>query len=56
MTAQRGSRGIALLSLKPQREMGGVDGQLLAPVAFPRENPSTHCTEGWVDLRAGLDG
>jgi hypothetical protein len=23
---------------------------------YPRERPSTHCIEGWVGLRAGLDG
>jgi len=22
---------------------------------YPRENPGTHCTGGWVDPRAGLD-
>jgi hypothetical protein len=27
-----------------------------APVAiYPRERPGTHCTEGWVGPRAGLD-
>ena len=23
---------------------------------YPRERPGTHCTGGWVDPRAGLDG
>jgi hypothetical protein len=23
---------------------------------FPRERPGTHCKEGWVGPRAGLDG
>ena len=23
---------------------------------YPRESPGTHCTEGWVGLRAGLEG
>jgi len=34
----------------------GVRGQRHAPAApYPQERPGTHCTEGWVDLRAGLD-
>ena len=24
--------------------------------SLPRERPGTHCTGGWLDLRAGLDG
>jgi hypothetical protein len=37
--------------------LDGVSGQLHAPAALcPRERtPSTHCTGGWVGLRAGLD-
>jgi hypothetical protein len=34
----------------------GVGGQRHAPEAWPRENPGTHCTGGWVGPRAGLDG
>ena len=31
-------------------------GQRNAPAApYPRERPGTHCTGGWVGLRAGLD-
>jgi len=31
-------------------------GQCHAPAApYPRERPATHCTGGWVGLRAGLD-
>ena len=31
-------------------------GQHHAPAAiYPRERPGTHCTGGWVGLRAGLD-
>ena len=31
-------------------------GQRHAPaVPYPRERPGTHCTGGWVGLRAGLD-
>jgi hypothetical protein len=35
----------------------GVSGQSHAPpVLYPRERtPGTHLTEGWMDLRAGLD-
>jgi len=34
----------------------GVRGQRHAPAAlYPRERPGTHCTGGWVCLRAGLD-
>jgi hypothetical protein len=39
------------------RHYMGVSGQLHAPAALcPRERtPGTHCTGGWVGLRAGLD-
>ena len=31
-------------------------GRRHAPAApYPRERPGTHCTGGWVDIRAGLD-
>ena len=34
-----------------------MSGQQHAPaVLYPRERPGTHCTGGWVGLRAGLDG
>ena len=34
-----------------------VSGQQHAPAAlYSRERPGTHCTGGWVDPRAGLDG
>jgi len=33
-----------------------VRGQRHAPAApYTRERPGTHCTGGWVGLRAGLD-
>jgi hypothetical protein len=33
-----------------------VRGQRHAPAAiYPREEPGTHCTGGWVGPRAGLD-
>ena len=35
----------------------GVGGQRHTPAALPRgERPATHCIEGWVGPRAGLDG
>jgi len=52
-TAHRGGRGIALLFLDHGTRRGG--GQRHAPAAlYPRES-GTHCTGGWVGLRAGLD-
>ena len=34
-----------------------VGGQLHAPAAIPPgKRPGTHCIEGWVGFRAGLDG
>ena len=49
------SRGIALLYFRPLHQKG-VRGQRHAPAAlYPRERPGTHCTGGWVGLRAGLD-
>jgi hypothetical protein len=34
-----------------------VGGQRHAPAALPPgKKPCTHCTEGWVGHRAGLDG
>jgi hypothetical protein len=54
-TAHRGSRGIALL-IYDQRHEKGVTGQRHALTAlYPPERPGTHCTGGWVGLRAGLD-
>jgi hypothetical protein len=35
----------------------GMCGRRRTPVALPqRKRSGTHCTEGWVDLGAGLDG
>ena len=54
-TAHRESRGIALL-FHDQQHQNGVWGQRHAPAAFcPRERPGTHCTEGWMGPRAGLE-
>ena len=53
--ALRESRGISLLYFRPLHQKG-VRGQRHAPAApHPRERPGTHCTGGWVGLRAGLD-
>ena len=53
--ALRENRGIALLYFRPLHWMG-VRGQRHAPAApYPRERPGTHCIEGWMGLRAGLD-
>jgi hypothetical protein len=35
--------------------MGWVVNTTLQPL-YPQERPGTHCTGGWVDPRAGLDG
>jgi hypothetical protein len=51
--AQRRSRGITLLfNLSARWEW--VINTTPRPL-YPRERPGTHCTGGWVDLRAGLD-
>jgi len=55
MKALRESRGIVLLYFRPLH-WKGVRGQRHAPAApYPRERPGTHCTGGWVGLRADLD-
>ena len=53
--AHRGSTGIALLFLHHGTKIGEGSasrsgGSLL------QEKPGSHCTGGWVGLRAGLDG
>jgi len=53
-TAYRGSRGTALLFL----DHGGRRGWRSASSSgrfLPQKRPSTHCTGGWLGLRAGLD-
>ena len=51
----RESRGTALLYFRPLHQKG-VKGHCHAPAApYPRERSGTHCTGGWVGLRAGLD-
>ena len=54
-TAHRGSRGITL-SFHDRGTRRRWGGQCRAPAAlYPRERPGTHCTGGWMVLRAGLD-
>jgi len=53
--AHTGSRGRALLFLQPWRYMGWVINATLWPL-YPRKRPRTHCIEGWVGPRTGLDG
>jgi len=53
--AQTVGRSIALLF----HDSGTRRGELSAVRPgrlYPRERPCTHCTGGWVDPRAGLDG
>jgi hypothetical protein len=47
-------RGVDLLFL----DLGATRGWMVSTTPrplYPRERPGTHCTGGWVDLRAGLD-
>jgi len=34
----------------------GVGGQRHRPASLPPGKTGTHCIEGWVGVRAGLDG
>jgi len=55
MQAQRGGRGIA----PPIHSLGTRKGGVVRTTTWPlylQEEPSTHCTGGWVDLRTGADG
>jgi hypothetical protein len=55
-TAQRGSRGRALVFLKPRRQMA-VCCQSHAPAYLPSgKRPATCCTRDWVGPKVGLDG
>jgi hypothetical protein len=47
-------RGIPLLFLDLGARSGWVVSTKPRP-PYPRERPGTHCTGGWVGLRAGLD-
>jgi hypothetical protein len=52
--ASRVGRGIALLFL----DLGARRGCVVSTtprLLYPRERPGTHCTGGWVGLRADLD-
>jgi hypothetical protein len=52
--AQRVGRDIALLFLDLGARRGWVVSTTARPL-YPLERPGTHCTGGWVGLRAGLD-
>jgi hypothetical protein len=52
--AYRVSRDIALLFLNLGTRKGWVVCTTPRPL-YPRERPDTHCTRGWVGLRAGVD-
>jgi hypothetical protein len=54
--ASRVSRGIALRFLDRGIRREWVVNSTPQPALYPRERPGTHCTGGWVDPRAGLDG
>ena len=49
------SRGIVLPFPDLGAQMGWEVSTTLRSL-YPRERPGTHCTGGWVGLRAGLDG
>jgi hypothetical protein len=51
---QRVGRGIALLFRDLGVRMGWVVSLTPQPL-YSRERPATHCTGGWVGLRAVLD-
>ena len=53
--AHRESKGIALPFLDHDTRRGWVVSITPPAAIYPRERPGTHCTGGWVDLRAGLD-
>jgi hypothetical protein len=56
MKAFEGRRGIASTHSQPRHEMGWVVSVTPRPRFRPGERtPGTHCTEGWVGPRAGLD-
>jgi hypothetical protein len=49
-----GGRGIGLLFLDLGARRGWVVSTMSRPL-YTRERPGTHCTGGWVGLRACLD-
>ena len=53
--ALRESRSIALLYFRPLHGKGVRDQRHAQAAPYPRERLRTHCTGGWVGLRAGLD-
>jgi hypothetical protein len=52
--AQRVGRGIAVLFRDLGARRGWVVNLTPRPL-YPPESPGTHCTGGWVGLRAGVD-
>ena len=54
-TAHKGSRGIALPFHDHGTRRGVRDQRHALAALYPRERHCTHCTEGWVGPRAGLD-
>jgi len=53
--AHRGSGGIALLFHDNGTRRGWGVSVTPRPLFTPPEGPGTHCTDGWVGPRAGLD-
>jgi hypothetical protein len=58
MKVQRRSRDIAVLFLTLSLDVGGGFDQCHTPAVLPRpgKRSGTHCTGGWVGIKAGLDG
>ena len=55
MKTQRGSGSIALTNLDPGARWGGWSLPCSSPFVPPGKRLGTHCTGGWVGLRASLD-
>ena len=56
VVAQRVGIGIALPFHDHGTRRGWLVRRMPRPYFIPGERPGTHCTGGWVGLRAGLDG
>ena len=54
--ALRAGKGIALPNLRPRHWRWGLGSAPTPGRSTPEERPGTHCTGGWVNPRAGLDG
>ena len=55
MDGTDGNRGMSVLSLTSALRRGWVV-KTESRSLYPQEWSGTHCTEDWVDPRAGLDG